>query len=432
MPDRPLHVAAVALLAFCLVADAGAALAPGDHLRDLPSGGLPRQYRLHVPPGYDGSTPVPLVVDMHGLSSNSTQQSAISGMRAVADAEGFLVAYPDGWRNAWNAKLCCGNPDVDDVGFIRAVVAAVAAEANVDPGRIYATGLSNGGAMTHRLACDAADLFAAAAPMAFPLAYRPAPGCQPSRSIPVLTVMGLTDELIRYDGGFGTAVDTFAHWTQVNGCLGPTPDVVDARGLSRCEYYTACANDVQVGLCSVTALAFPGARFSGHLLYLNDDFDLARVAWDFLSRFTLPDGAAPAGEAELSGDDRVRLGGLPRGSRLAPLRWTVRLGHGTWAANDAGGTAFGGSWRRRAGRRSGTAELTAAARDALQALVADRVGMLTGSTGVAVAIEPAGPITLAFDRAGRPTSLGGRWRLRRGDASGPRLGTYTLRLRRSR
>ena len=89
---------------------------------------------------------------------------------------------------------------------------------------MYVTGLSNGGAMSQRLACDAADLFAAAAPMAFPLAYRPATGCQPSRSIPVLTVMGLTDVLVRYDNGtFGSAAATFAYWHYVNGCTADAP-----------------------------------------------------------------------------------------------------------------------------------------------------------------------------------------------------------------
>src|SRR5262249_4518283 len=159
--------------------------------------------------------------------------------------------YPEGWHNAWNANICCGNRDVDDVGFIRAVVAAVAAEANVDPRRVYVTGLSNGGGMEQRPARGAAEPFSATGPLAVPLAQQPAPGCQPSRSIPVLTVMGLTDMLVRYDGGFGSAAGTFAYWRDVNGCGAGTPDLRDERGKSRCEYYTACANGVQVGLCSV-------------------------------------------------------------------------------------------------------------------------------------------------------------------------------------
>src|SRR5262245_17262644 len=228
------------VLALCLAVLAGAAqgaFVAGNNDREMGFGGLTRKFRVHLPPGYDGSTAVPLVVDIHGFGSNALQQQGISGMQRVADANGFLVVYPDGYRNAWNAHLCCGNSEVDDVGFIRAVVAAVAAEANVDPSRIYVTGLSNGGAMSQRLACDAADLFAAAVPMAFPLADLPASGCQPSRSMPVLTVMGLTDELVLYEnGGFGSAADTFAYWQDVNACPAGGPDVRDERGLSRCEY----------------------------------------------------------------------------------------------------------------------------------------------------------------------------------------------------
>lgn len=295
MPARRRPIAPIlALVLFALGASTTSArLAPGDYERALSFAGLDRSYLVHVPPGYDGTTPVPLVVDLHGFTSNAVQQRGISGMSLVSDANGFVVVHPNGARKAWNAKLCCGNRGIDDVAFIRAVVDAVADEVAVDRRRVYATGLSNGGAMSHRLACDAADVFAAAAPMAFPLADIPATGCQPSRSVPVLTVLGLTDMLVRYDGVLGSAAGTFTYWREVNGCGGGAPDVVDVRGRSRCEYDTGCANGAQVGLCSVTAEAFPGTRFDGHILYLNDDYVLAQVAWDFMSQFMLPEDAAP-------------------------------------------------------------------------------------------------------------------------------------------
>src|SRR5262245_14185886 len=438
MPNRLGRLRLV--LALCVVAlgaaTARATFVAGDTRRDLPFGGLPRQFVVHVPPGYDGSEAVPLVVDIHGLSSNAAQQEAISGMRRVSDATGFLVVYPEGWHNAWNANICCGNRDVDDVGFIRAVVAAVAAEANVDPRRVYVTGLSNGGAMSQRLACDAADLFAAAVPMAFPLAYNPSTGCQPSRSIPVLTVMGITDMLVRYDGSaFGSAPATFAYWHDVNACTADTPEVREDTGKSRCEFYTGCANGVQVGLCSVTAQAFPGQFFDGHILYLNPDLVLAEVAWKFLSQFTLPESAAPAVAAELSGPDHFKVGtGVPRGTRLAPLRWTVRLGQGTWSADDPEGVpVVGGSWRRaRGGKRSGTATLTTDAADRFQALVAARLADRSGTSGLQFSLAPVGPIRITFDRTGAPTSLQGRWRILRGGVSGARIGRYELRMRRAR
>ncbi len=370
-------------------------------------------------------------MDIHGLSSNAAQQEGISGMRAIADSRGFLVVYPDGHDNAWNAKLCCGNRDVDDVGFIRAVVAAVAEEGNVDRSRVYVTGLSNGGAMSQRLACDAADLFAAAVPMAFPLADRPATGCQPARSMPVLTVMGLTDVLVEYDGPLGSAAATFAYWREINACRGTTPDVVDRNGASRCEYYTACANDVQVGLCSVTARAFGGTAIDGHLLYFNDDYVLAEVAWDFLSRFTLPERAAPAAEATLTGFATARDLSRKKVGKSRTV-WAFRLGEGTWAARDeaSGGKTLTGGWSRgRGAKRRGTLELTTPARTVLQELVQSASGGpwpgdLTGTT-----LEAAGPVRVRSDRRGAPLSLRGRWRILR---DGAPIGSYDLRLRRAR
>ena len=128
-----------------------------------------RTYDVIRPDGIADATPAPLVVDLHGFGSNRNQQRLISNWSALSEVEGFLVAWPDGIDNSWNGISCCGtgvSSDVDDVGFIRAMVAAIQAEVNVDAGRIYVTGLSNGGAMSHRLACEAADVFTAAAPMA--------------------------------------------------------------------------------------------------------------------------------------------------------------------------------------------------------------------------------------------------------------------------
>ena len=129
--------------------------------------------------------------------------------------------------------------------------------------------------------------------MAFPVPFRPLSECRPVRPIPVLTFMGLVDVLVRYDGGlFPSAPATSDYWHDVDGCTGTTPDVVVAEGDSRCETYTRCASGVEAGLCSITAETFGGAFFDGHILYLNDDFVLADVAWAFLSSFRLPDAPA--------------------------------------------------------------------------------------------------------------------------------------------
>ena len=391
-----LRPSAVALLLVVFaIAPAGAALAPGDSTRTLQHGGLSRSYLLHVPASYGGATAVPLVLDVHGAGSNAEQQRLISGMVAVSDREGFLLAHPEGVANAWNAGLCCPGGTPDDVGFIRAVVAAIAAEGNVDPARVYATGLSNGGAISQRLACDAADLFAAAAPMAFPVAFRPLSECRPVRPIPVMTFMGLVDVLVRYDGGlFPSAPATFDYWHDVDGCTGTTPDVVVAEGDSRCETYTRCASGVEAGLCSITAETFGGAFFDGHILYLNDDFVLADVAWAFLSRFRLPDAPATFRTGTLDGTTRLK----PRGqaATTTDAAWEVGVGTGTWWASDSAGNAFAGATRGKGRRR--TLVFSTDAATSLLAVVAEGLG-----------VDPA---TLAFD--GDPTlraSIGRRARV---------------------
>ena len=417
-----------ALLALCVGAlllaahpTRAAGFLPGDHLRALPFGGLVRTYRVHVPPSYDGSVPVPLVLDIHGLGSNAEQQEAISGMRAESDAHGFLVVYPQGVNDTWNAGTCCGNATIDDVGFLRALVASIAAEANIDGRRVYATGLSNGGAMTQRLACDAADVIAAAVPMAFPIPFRPLSACQPIRAMPVLTMMGLTDIVVPYNGGlFGSAPSTFAYWRDIDGCGRGAPDQVVERGRSRCETYTACAQGAQAGLCSIFADSLVGTPVEGHVLYFNDDFVLADVAWQFLSGFTLPD-VSPAAESTLAGRTKLKVDG--RRQPASSLRWSFRVGAGTWGAVTAAGTPLSGSWTpKRRNRRAGEVLLTT---DSLTELS----NTLPAPAGSDLALQPVGSLRMRTNRSDAAVSLRGRFRVL---SDGAQVGRYEIRLRRGR
>lgn len=292
---------------------ADAQLAPGAYDRTLAYDGIERLYSIYVPTAYDGTTAVPLVLDFHGYLSNKGQQYGISGFKAVSDLEGFIVVYPQGLFGnpenptgsnnphgpSWNSgDLCCGDAivqDPDDVGFARAVVSAVALEANIDLRRTYVTGLSNGGAISQRISCEAADAFAASAPFAFPIGFDPLSQCQPSRPFPTLAFAGVTDQLVPYEGGdigadnnaiLASAQQSFAHWRDVNGCVSASPDTTTQPGpTSTCEQYTNCDDGVEVGLCSVTGVA----NGLGHVLYANEDsLNLAQMAWDFMSQYSLP------------------------------------------------------------------------------------------------------------------------------------------------
>jgi poly(3-hydroxybutyrate) depolymerase len=267
---------------------------------------LTRHYNVHVPPSYDGSVPVALVLDFHGWMNDPGTEQSLSHFDVVSDSSsgGFIVAYPEGYegtgsQRSWNAGTCCPpatTDNIDDVGFVRAVVADIESQANIDPRRIYATGLSNGGGMSHRLACEAADLFAAVSPVACPLLLDPFTLCQPIRPISVLHFAGLTDQVVPYNGGesqvfsgifLPSSPDSFAYWVGTDGCGNGQPEIVEDLGNgASCDTHTTCAAGVEVGFCSIH-----GTLFYGHVLYDNsDNVNVAQRAWTFVSQFTLPSG----------------------------------------------------------------------------------------------------------------------------------------------
>lgn len=252
-------------------------LSAGNQELTIEHDGAQREFLLHVPPNLDPSVPVPLVVDMHGLTSTAGAQAGLSGWRAKADEEGFIVAHPQGLGNSWNGgDLCCGSSQsrgVDDEGFIRAMVAKIEADGCIDPKRVYATGLSNGGAMSHLLACNAADLFAASAPVSMGNGTRP---CQPSRPISVVMTRGTQDTLVSFNGGvFPSAQADFEQWAELNGCQGE-PEPVD----DLCQVFSNCDAGVEVKLCALAA---------GHVLYNNSqDFSVPDTVWATFERQTLP------------------------------------------------------------------------------------------------------------------------------------------------
>jgi polyhydroxybutyrate depolymerase len=282
--------------------------------------GRERNFDVYIPSGYKKGTPLPLVMDFHGFTSNAAQQRQISGYRNQAELETFAVAWPQGVGQpaSWNTPLCCGTArqeNVDDVGFARLVLRTIASEVAIDPHRVYATGLSNGAAITHRLACEAADIFAAAVPAAYPLPYLPFTGCQTTRPIPVSMVMGLTDALVPYAPNyyFPSAQQSLQFWRQQNSCLGSGPDVttpLTEPGV--CETYNRCDDGVETQLCSVVGIEFPGAFYTGHILYFNlSGYNVAANGWAFMKRFTHPNPNVDLDKDDLTDIYEITIGTDP-------------------------------------------------------------------------------------------------------------------------
>jgi polyhydroxybutyrate depolymerase len=218
-----------------------ATLGPGLTEEVLEHDGMTRTYHLMIPSLFDGSSPLPLVFDIHGYTENATRENSRTDMQALGEEEGFIVVQPEGTGalKSWNAGRCCGtaaSSGVDDVGFIRAIVDDVSERACVDASRVYSTGLSNGGFLSHRLACEASDVFAAVAPVAAVLGVD-AESCTPDRGVGVMHVNGTADGLVPYLGnpfvGYPSVMETLS----------------DRQ--TTCQTWSECRDDAEVVLCTV-------------------------------------------------------------------------------------------------------------------------------------------------------------------------------------
>lgn len=213
-------------------------------------GGVTRRYDLFVPTTYDPAANAPLVLNFHGLFGSPSQQADFSQFDPAAQDRGMLVAYPEGIGSSFNAGVCCGTASVtgvDDVAFARALVQQVSAAMCVDPQRVYATGMSNGGHMAHRLACEAADLFAATASVTGVLSL--AGPCTPSRPISMVQYHGTADTIVGYNG-FPQVPAMMQAWAERNGCS-PVSELSFDHGDTQCETWPGCDAGVEVTLCTI-------------------------------------------------------------------------------------------------------------------------------------------------------------------------------------
>jgi polyhydroxybutyrate depolymerase len=233
----------------------GKAIGPGDHDEVLQDASGARTYHVHVPSSYSPVTPTSVVLVFHGFTQTSGGIEAISQMDPVSDAHGFIAVYPQGLNNSFNAGACCGTSSanqVPDVGFVGNLLDQLEKEYCVDRKRIFATGLSNGGMLSHRLACELSDRIAAIGAVAGTLAIDT---CTPPRPVAVMHVHGTADFVVPYNGGGlsgGKSVpETIAAWTKLDGCTDATPTSVFKNGDATCDEYQACGGGVRVRLCTI-------------------------------------------------------------------------------------------------------------------------------------------------------------------------------------
>jgi polyhydroxybutyrate depolymerase len=231
-----------------------------------------RTYVLKVPAGYDGTRPLPLVLAIHGYGSNGQGIEGYFGLDPVADEQGFFVAYPDGTMDPSGRRFfsatdaCCDfyASGVDDVAFFDALIVHLESEYAIDPARIYAVGHSNGGFMSHRLACDLSSRLAAVVSLEGATWSDPS-RCKPSSPVAVVEVHGTDDVTINPGGGdvvdgypdrvYPSVAQTMATWTGIEGCTAPThpgpdPGALDSETSlpTQVTQWTRCDDDVELWL----------------------------------------------------------------------------------------------------------------------------------------------------------------------------------------
>jgi len=204
MKWRNVALAATAFLAVAFICGHLVRARSGDKHESLRIDGLDRTYSLHIPSGYDGKQAVPLVLALHGRLGKGSGEERLAHLDKVSDEHGFLVAYPDGLDRSW-ADGRGGTPSdkngVDDVKFLSALIDKIGAEYKVDDARVYATGMSNGGFMSGRLACDLSSRVAAVGIVAASLSESVAANCRPAKPVSVLIIQGTEDPLVPMQGG---------------------------------------------------------------------------------------------------------------------------------------------------------------------------------------------------------------------------------------
>lgn len=275
--------------------------------------GLERSYFLYVPTTLQKSVKPPLLIALHGGGRpDGDDYAERTGYPALADRYGFVVAFPNGVSSQWNDgrgktfRRADDNTDVDDVGFLSALIDVLVAAHDIHPKKIYVEGSSNGGMMAQRLACELSDKISAVASVISSMPYNIVDTCQPDRPISMLVMNGDADPIVPYEGGAVTVAgmeygevlstkQTVDFWRVKNKCIERAQQVIfpDHNKLdsSRVSYvqYSGCAEgaDVVLYVAHGGGHSRPGSEnvVPNRLIgTVNQDIHASEVIWDFFRK----------------------------------------------------------------------------------------------------------------------------------------------------
>jgi len=290
----------------CQFPDTGP-LQTGLSARTLISSGVERCYLAYAPTTHTPSEPIPVVFSLHGFAGNPQGFRKMTGWERIADAEGFLVVFPHGssFPLRWNTHPAANIAHIDDVQFIRNMLADLSEIAVVDATRVYVTGFSNGGTMVDLIACGLADRIAAVG-MVDGKGEDPPETCNPSRPVPVIAFFGTDDplgdieeyplwflRLINVDPSVNdreslplqTWIDG---WVQRNGC-NPSPEAIPRSGDAAGVRYTDCSQDASVWIYRIEGggHTWPGGWNLAIYGKTSKDISASATMWDFFEAHPL-------------------------------------------------------------------------------------------------------------------------------------------------
>ena len=262
--------------------------------------GIQRTYILYVPASYTAGTDVPLIINLHGYTSNASEQMAYGDFRSISDTAGFIVVHPQGtldnqstthWNVGW------GGSTVDDVGFLSALIDDLASQYSIDTDRVYSTGMSNGGFMSYELACQLSNKIAAIASVTgsmSPVTYN---NCNPQHPVPVMEVHGTADGVVDYNGSsFSKSIAEVLHyWVGFNNCNAtpafvavPNTNLLDG---STVEHYVYGGGDDGVEVEHFKIIGgghtWPGWIWGGAGTGHNQDINASAEIWRFFSKYDI-------------------------------------------------------------------------------------------------------------------------------------------------
>lgn len=245
--------------------------------------GRPRSYRLVVPSSANAADATPLVIILHGNGTDAASIAEKTGFDAVAQGQRFLAVYPEVDEDAgvWNGGFSSRADDVDDVAFLKELVVRIGDRYAVDPDRVFATGMSSGGMMAYRLACEAPELVAAIAPVAATMVV----DCDPAVAVSVLHLHGIEDRSIPVEGregrGFPPVRDVLDTWAVADGCGLDPKESTD--GPVATTTWTGCDRgiDVQLMLLQGRGHEYPRTETGAPI-------DGPTTVWEFFAQHPKP------------------------------------------------------------------------------------------------------------------------------------------------